>query len=185
MPVATPQSSRRATRWVAQASGGANNTVPLATWANGTDPCRGWRGVTCSGTLQPAVTRLVLGKTGAAGNITALAPLVGLTYLNLYNTVVGGDVAALAPLVGLTYLNLYNTAVGGDVAALAPLVGLTWLSLSDTAVGGDVAGLALLVGLTYLSLQSTGVTGCAAFCAPGGPFHTRCDPLSGGCTCTC
>ena len=54
---------------------------------------------------------------------------------------------ALAPLVKLTSVSLYNTAVTGNISALAPLVQLRTMYLPYTAVTGDVQGLAPLVQL--------------------------------------
>jgi hypothetical protein len=70
----------------------------------------------------------------------------------------------------------------GDVKALAPLVQLTYLDLfSQTKVTGRAAALTPLTRLRVLQLSGTEVTGCAAFCAPGGPFHTHwvCDKYWG------
>jgi hypothetical protein len=149
-----------------KASGGAANDAPLASWRSGTDPCGGaCAGVNCSGGAAPTVTGLDLSdysKVDMAGDIGALAPLVQLTWLRLFDTKVTGDVKGLAPLVQLTVLDLTLTKVTGQAAALAPLVRLTRLWLEGTAVAG-----------------------CGAFCAAGGPFHTFCDPTNGSSNCGC
>ena len=67
-------------------------------------------------------------------------------------TAVDGDVSGLAGLAQLTFLNLYGTAVDGDVSGLAGLAQLTTLNLRGTAVDGDVSGLAGLAQLSSLSL---------------------------------
>jgi hypothetical protein len=147
--------------------------------------------VSCSAGAQPAVLELDLdadhngGNLNVTGDVSTLAPLVGLTRLDLYQTKAVGDVKGLATLVELTELWLGDTLVGGDVAGLAPLVKLRKLGLGITRVAGDVAGLAPLVKLDYLFFDGTKtVTGCGAFCGAGGSFHTHCTS-SFDCVCSC
>jgi hypothetical protein len=52
-------------------------------------------------------------------------------------------------------------------------------------VVGEAGALAPLVNLSALWLDGTAVAGCGAFCAAGGPFHTRCDPTRGVFWCDC
>ena len=82
------------------------------------------------------------------GDIEALAPLLGLSYLDLGITNVTGNVMALASLLQLAYLNLIGAKVGGGVRGLASLVHLSHLNLAFTEVTGDPASLASLVRLT-------------------------------------
>jgi hypothetical protein len=165
-----------------QASGGVANNKPLASWRSGTDPCSvgaacghpllacPWAGVSCSGGVAPAVTKLVL-HGGGSGKFDGVV----------------GDVGALAPLTRLAYLDLTDTNVAGDVRGLAPLTQLTELKLANTKVSGQAATLAPLTKLTLVTFGDTAVVGSRPFCAASGPFHARCDPQHGvaGCGCYC
>jgi hypothetical protein len=90
------------------------STTALSTWT-GDSPCAGWSGVFCSRPPRISVQRLDLGGvrlgTGNSTNVSTLAGLVHLTYLNLSNTRVVGDVGTLSPLTNLSALDVSGTSV--------------------------------------------------------------------------
>jgi hypothetical protein len=99
------------------------------------------------------------------GQLRGLAPLTGLTSLNLGSSglswgscvgVTDEGVRALAPLTGLTDLNLGGCDLLTDegVKALTPLTGLTYLNLGgcDSVTAEGLRALSLLTGLTSLDL---------------------------------
>ena len=70
---------------------------------------------------------------------------------------------------------------------LTSLKKLARLDIQSMAVTRNTSLLAPLVKLDVLCLQNTAMAGCGAYCAKGGPFHTRCYPHPGpeNCACLC
>ena len=63
---------------------------------------------------------------------------------------------------------------------LTSLKKLARLDIQSMAVTRNTSLLAPLVKLDVLCLQNTAMAGCGAYCAKGGPFHTRCYPHTQG-----
>jgi hypothetical protein len=87
-----------------KASGGSISASLLSSWVVGGFPCSGsWRGVTCQ--LRSAIK---------IGGVSSGLPSDDVTGLDLHDTAaLSGDVSTLAPVVGLVSLNLHGTVVTG------------------------------------------------------------------------
>ena len=151
----------------------------LASWvADGsTSPCdaasyndfeTGWARVQCDAP-GGRVSHVSLGcdaSSTLAGDVTELASLSSLTYLNVQDCeLVTGDIAAFASTecqsAHLTALYLQRTAVSGDIAGLGQCTGLQQLSLVGTTVYGDPAGLRAFLGSTWADFDAcASLSGC-------------------------
>ncbi len=94
--------------------------------------------------------RRFVASTNQIGDVSPLAGLTGLTYLDLDNNQIG-DLSPLSSLAGLTHLYLNDNQIA-DVSPLASLVELTGLSLRGNQIS-DASPLATLTKLTELWLQ--------------------------------
>jgi hypothetical protein len=97
----------------------AEDSATLAAWRAGGHLCTngGWKGVTCGADLL--VTRLDLHGVRLGGDLSPLAGLITLSYIDLADTGVEGDAGALAQLSELWYLDLNGTAATGWPLATA------------------------------------------------------------------
>ena len=148
----------------------SGNSAELWSWT-GDDPCReralGWAGVSCTGLLQPTVTRLRLqgsqsSPSDIAGDVATLGPLVRLTDLDLHYTVVFGTIPpAYGNMTALTILRLYNTQLSGTIPPeLGQLTALNYLALSSTQLSGTIPdALGDLAALGQPFLQGTQLSG--------------------------
>ena len=121
----------------AAAPPGGDPNGDLAWWTADTEPCGdgwwdseiGWSGVTCCadyglagedcyGGNAQRVTKLVLYARPVAANVSLLAALTELQYLELGHTEVFGPLAPLHSLEQLLLLDLIDTAVAGNATAL-------------------------------------------------------------------
>ena len=112
------------------------------------------------------------GSVVPQGDLCTLTPLINLVTIHLGSMDLGvsGDISDLATLTQLTYLNLWgprfrephpdgdydSRAVVGDISSLGTLTQLTDLDLGRSDVHGPVSGLAPLVHLKNLNLNSCG-----------------------------
>ena len=124
-----------------RASATADPEADLSSWVNGTDPCGvgwfddaiGYVGVTCcadygvsgtdclSGNAQ-RVTKIGLYARPIAANVSLLAALTELEYLDLAQSDVFGDIAPLSRLSNLVLLDLLDAGVSGNATALRAAV---------------------------------------------------------------
>jgi hypothetical protein len=93
------------------------------------------------------------------GNISALSPFSGLTYIAAFNSSVSGDISILADIEAPETILFGNTSVVGDIVAVSAKTTLTNLQFHTTTVSGDIANLSALTALTNLRLYSSSVTG--------------------------
>lgn len=108
--------------------------MPGAAWQQGTDPCDGWKGVSCSG---GAVTQVALPGLGLAGTLpAALASLASLQRLDLSGNAWRGGIppAWLAP-AGLPALD--SALLGGNQLGGTLPAGLLGLAATQVNVGGN------------------------------------------------
>lgn len=91
------------------------------------------------------------------GDISSLAGMTGLKYLDLYKTQCSGDISNLTGMTGLKYLSIGDTRVSGDISSLAGMTELTTLSLFNTQCSGDISSLAGLKKLETLTYANTNI----------------------------
>ena len=132
-------------------SGELSAAHALRRWGTGTQTLlASWEGIAID---QGRVTGIDLPGTrnepGPIADIGHLAPLTGLTSLNLERNRVS-DLAPLAGLTNLTRLNLFSNVVS-DVSPLSGLEDLTSLGLGGNNIS-DISPLSTLTGLTFLDL---------------------------------
>lgn len=101
------------------------------------------------------VEKLLLMKNEVTGDMSPLASLTKLTYLDLANNEVN-DVSALASLTNLSQLFLSLNKIS-DISPLASLTNLTWLTLENNKIS-DISALASCTSLTNLTLTKNQVS---------------------------
>ncbi len=111
--------------------------------------------------LSPLVdmTFVRLQGTNVTGSPSAFETMPNLDVLNLALTNVSGSINGVAGLTSLTQLIINGTSISGDVGAVSALMALTSFDGYNTPLSGDIAQLAALTNLTQLRLFNTSVSG--------------------------
>jgi internalin A len=89
-------------------------------------------------------------------DISPLAGLTNLTYLDLSNGMYISDISALAGLTKLTYIELGSNSIS-DISPLAKLTNLTFLELLENSIS-DISPLVKLTNLTSLDLYYNNIS---------------------------
>ena len=100
---------------------------------------------------------LILADIPLNGQATLLSNLRKLSYLNLRNTNLT-DISFLADLKDLEYLNLNSNTLIQDIKSLEQLTKLKHLILRDVPVNDQADVLASLTNLRSINLRNTGIT---------------------------